>query len=244
MIPLFVFEGSAQETETAEGDYIYLQEHVVSPANMDMHKEWFTKFKALADKTGAPSYTISSNDAGRTIFIQLGSTMAGYDEIVDKAFGAWFKDNPEAGKLNETYSHTIESSKNEVWRHSPLHSYTPKDYDQSISRPYTRIINICLKSGSMPKANEAIKNYKSAFTEAGISHAVRAYWNVIGEGNSCVAIVTSYKNQQAWIDSQKEVQEKIGSEKLAELDKNWGAVQRSSETNESWSMPELSHSKQ
>jgi hypothetical protein len=243
VISVFFFSANSysQEPETKDGDYIYLQEHIVSPQNSEKHTKWLKEFKAIADATGAPDYNVSSSDQGKTLFIAIGNSMAGYDEMNAK-FGEWFKNNPEAGELEEKYGHTIDYSRDEVWRHSPLHSYTPEGYDNSISRPYSRVSTIYIRPNGMKEVNEVIKNFKAAYTEAGITYAVRAYWNVFGEEQACVAIVQSFENRRAWLDAEKEVTTKIDPEKLKDLQQKWTALQRKSVTTESWSRPALGHS--
>ncbi len=241
LVVLFISNSYSQETETNEGVYIYLQEHIVSPQNSAAHTEWFKEFKVIADATGAPDYSVASNNAGKTIFITIGNSLAGYDEMNSK-FGEWFQNNPKAGELQSKYGHTIDYTRDEVWRHSPLHSYTPAGYDDSVSRPYSRVHTVYIKSNEMPKVDEAIKNFKATYTEAGISFAVRAYWNVFGEEKECVVIVSSFKDRQAWLDSEEEVSTKINADILKDLQQKWNALQRKSSTTESWSNPELGHS--
>ena len=241
LVVLIIANSYSQETETKEGVYIYLQEHIVSPQNSAEHTKWLKEFKAIADATGAPDYNVSSSDNGKTLFIAIGNSMAGYDEMTTK-FGEWFKKNPAAGELQGKYGHTIDYSRDEVWRHSPLHSYTPAGYDNSVSRPYTRVSTVYIRPNGMKEVNVVIKNFKAAYTEAGISHAVRAYWNVFGEEQECVAIVESYENRQAWLDAEKEIRTKISSDKLKDLIQKWNALQRKSVTTESWDRPGLGHS--
>lgn len=241
LVFLIITNSYSQETETKDGVYIYLQEHIVSPQNSAEHTKWLMEFKAIADATGAPDYSVSSSDHGKTIFITIGNSMAGYDEMNAK-FGEWFQKNPSAGELQEKYGNTVDYSRDEVWRHSPLHSYTPAGYDNSVSRPYTRVSTIYIRPNGMKEVNDVIKNFKAAYSEAGISHAVRAYWNVFGEEQECVAIVQSFENRQAWLDAEKEVSTKINSDKLKDLGEKWNALQRKSVTTESWNNPGLGHS--
>jgi len=241
LVVLIIPNSYSQEPETKDGVYIYLQEHIVSPQNTAEHTKWLTEFKAIADATGAPDYNVSSSDHGTTIFVTIGNSMVGYDEMNAK-FEEWFQKNPGAGELQEKYGHTIDYSRDEVWRHSPLHSYTPAAYDNSVSRPYTRVSTVYIRPNGMTGVNEVIKNFKAAYTEAGISHAVRAYWNVFGEEQQCVAIVQSFENRQAWLDAEEEVSTKINPDKLKDLGQKWTALQRKSVTTESWNRAGLSHS--
>ena len=73
VISVFFFSANSysQDSETKEGDYIYLQEHIVSPQNSAEHTKWLSEFKAIADATSAPDYNVSSSDHGKTIFIYL-----------------------------------------------------------------------------------------------------------------------------------------------------------------------------
>jgi len=94
----------------------------------------------------------------------------------------------------------------------------------------------------MEKADEIIGEYKAEWTKAGIKARTNTYWNVFGEEKECVAFVTNYENFDAWVASRAEVEEKVGKDKLSELQGKLGAISRRIEESESSGRPDLSHS--
>jgi len=236
--PIFVSISQAQETE--QGDLTYIISDNVSPSNFTEYEQWIKEFKALADETGAPNYGVGQNNEGLSFFIPAGKTWADFGEM-EKTFGEWFAKNPNVLELDKKYGHTRNFSESSLWRHNPYQTYVPDGYDNSVERTYSRVGSNWIKSGQMEKANEIIAEYLAAWTEAGISESTRAYWNVFGEEQSCVAFVTSYASREAWVNSRKEVLEKVGEAKLNQLQSKWNSILRKREESESFDRPDLTH---
>lgn len=241
--PLILTTGYAQESEAEPGNMVWILSQNVSPSNMGVYETWLKEFKAIADATGAPDYSVGSNELGISIFLNIGNTMAGYDEL-NKKFGEWFANNPGVGELQKKYAHSLNFSESSVWRHNPSQSYIPEGYDNSVSRTYTRVTNVWVKTGQMGKASEIIGEFLDAWTKAGIKASTNTYWNVFGEEQDCVAFVTSYESFDAWIADRAEVDKKVGEEKLNELRGKLGAISRRIEESESFGRPDLAHSNQ
>lgn len=238
--PVFTTISHAQDTETEPGDLIFIISDNVSPNNIAEYEQWIKEFKALADATGAPNYGVGQNNEGMSFYMNAGKTWADFGEM-EKKFGQWFSENPKAIALNKKYEHTRNYSQTSLWRHNPLQTYAPEGYDNSVERKYTRVGSNWIKSGQEEKANEIIAEYKAAWTEAGISESTRTYWNIFGEEQSCVAFVTSYESREAWVNSRKEILEKVGEAKLNELRNKWSSILRKEEESESTDRPDLSH---
>lgn len=66
-------------------------------------------------------------------------------------------------------------------------------------------------------------------------------WHIFGEERDCIAFVTSYENRETWLESRKEILEKVEETKLNELQSKWNAVLRKEETLESNNRPDLQH---
>lgn len=235
-----ITELQAQDTESEKGNLIYIISDYVSPSNLEEYEQWIKEFKVLADETGFPNYAVSQSDEGMGFFMNIGKTWSGFDEL-EKSMEEWFPKNPKAMELEKKYGHTRNYSKNSLWRHSPLHSYTPESYDASIERNYMRISLNWIKSGHMEKAKEILAEYKATWTAAGISSQTNGYWNVFGEELSCIGLVTAYESREAWVNSRKEIFEKIGEPKLMELRSKWMSVLRKREESELYGRPELAH---
>ena len=241
--PTFLLSVYAQDTEVEQGDLTFIISDNVSPSNFAEYEQWIKEFKALADETGAPDYFVSRNDQGMSFFMNIGKTMAGYDEL-NKKFGEWFSNNPKVMELDEKYEHTRNYSRTSLWRHNPAQSYVPEGYDNTVSRTYTRVFTNWIKSGQTEKTNEIIGEYLAEWTRAGISASTNTYWNVFGEEQACVVFVTSYANPEAWWASRAEINEKVGESKLKELENKLNAVMRKQEQSESFGRPDLAHTNQ
>ncbi len=239
--PLIQSTSYAQEAEAEQGNMVWILSQNVSPSNIGVYETWLKEFKAIADETGAPGYGVASNDQGISIFLNIGKTMAGYDEL-NKKFGEWFAKNPNVGELQKKYAHSLDFSESSVWRHNPSQSYVPEGYDNSGNRPYTRITNVWINTGQMGKANDIIGEYVAEWTKSGIKASTNTYWNVFGEEQDCVAFVTNYESFDAWAASRAEVEEKVGQAKLNELQGKLGAISRRIEESESFGRPDLAHS--
>ncbi len=233
----------AQDTENEQGNMTFIISDNVSPSNFAEYEQWIKEFKALADETGAPDYSVSQNEQGMSFFMNIGKTMAGYDEL-NKKFGEWFTNNPKAMEMDKKYEHTRNYSRTSLWRHNPPQSYIPEGYDNSISRTYTRVFWNWIKSGQTEKANEIIGEYVAEWTRAGISASTDTHWNIFGQEQACVVFVTTYENPEAWMASRAEIREKVGEAKLNELENKFNAVLRKQEQSESFGRPDLSHTNQ
>jgi len=231
----------AQDSESEPGNLIFIIADNVSPSNFAEYEQWIKEFKELADATGAPGYGVGRNDQGMSFFMNVGKTMAGFDEL-NKKFGEWFANNPKAMELEMKYGHTRNYSKNSLWRHNPGQSYVPAGYDNTVTRTYTDVFTGWIKSGQVEKANETIAEYVAAWTKAGISASTNTYWNVFGEEQACVVFVTSYTDFGAYAAGRQEVYEKVGEAKLNELESKLNSVLRKSESSQSTGRPDLAHS--
>ena len=239
--PLFILSTYAQDADNEQGDLIFIITDNVSPSNFAEYEQWIKEFKTLADETGAPNYDVGRNNEGMSFFINAGKTWADFGEM-EKKFDQWLSENPKVLELEKKHNHTVNYSERSLWRHNPSQSYVPEGYDDSVERKYTRVGRNWIKSGYMEKAKEIIADYQSTWTEAGISESTRTYWNVFGEEQTCIAFVTSYESREAWVNSRKEVAEKVGETKLKELQSNWNSVLRKEEELESFDRPDLAHS--
>jgi len=237
---LFISSSQAQDAGSEQGNLTYILSENVSPSNLGEYEQWLKEFKSIADQTGAPNYGIGQNNEGMSIFIPAGKTWADFGEM-EKKFGDWFAKNPKIKDLENKYGHTVDFTVTSLWRHSPSQTYIPKGYDNTIQRPYTRVESNWIKSGQMEKAKEIIAEYLATWTKAGISESTRTYWNVFGEEQSCVAFVTSYASREAWVNSRKEILEKVGEAKLTELQNKWNSVLRKMAESETIDRPDLAH---
>jgi len=79
--PMILTTGYAQDAEEEQGNMVWILSQNVSPSNMSTYETWLKEFKAIADETGAPDYGVGSNEEGLSIFLNIGNTMAGYDEL-------------------------------------------------------------------------------------------------------------------------------------------------------------------
>jgi hypothetical protein len=240
LIPFITTGSYGQESESEQGDLIYIISDNVSPSNYPDYEQWIKEFKAIADKTGAPSYSVSDNEEGMSFFMNIGKTMAGMDET-NKKFGDWSTANPNIAELQKKYGHTSNYGKTSLWRHSPGQTYVPEGYDNSVARTYTRIGTNWIKTGMGKKFNEVIKEYIAEWTRAGITASTNTYWNVFGEEQGCVVFVTNYADMDAWMASRAEINEKVGEAKLKELNDKLMSTLRKQEQSESWSRPDLGH---
>lgn len=238
----FNSQGSyAQDSESEQGDLIFIITDNVSPSNFAEYEQWIKEFKELADATSAPGYGVGRNDQGMSYFMNVGKTMAGYDEV-NKKFGDWFANNPKAMEQEKKYGHTRNFSTTSLWRHNPGQSYVPAGYDNTVSRTYTDIYTGWIKSGQEEKANEIIAEYLAEWTKAGISASYNTYWNVFGEEQACVVFVSSYADFGAYAAARQEVFEKIGEARLNELNSKFNSVLRKGESSKSTGRPDLAHS--
>ena len=231
----------AQDSESEQGDLIFIITDNVSPSNFTEYEQWMKEFKELADATGAPGYGVGRNDQGMSYFMNVGKTMAGYDEV-NKKFGDWFANNPKAMEMEMKYGHTRNYSTTSMWRHNPQQSYVPEGYDNTVSRTFTDVFTSWIKSGQVEKANEIIAEYVAEWTRAGISASTNTYWNVFGEEQACLVFVTNYTDFEAYAAGRQEVYEKVGEAKLNELEAKFNSVLRKSESSQSTGRPDLAHS--
>ncbi len=238
--PLFILNSHAQNSYAEQGNLIFIISDNVSPSNFAEYEKWIKEFKTLADETGAPDYGVAKNNEGMSFFMNVGKTMAGYDELNEK-FEKWFKNNPKAMELEKKYGHTRNYGKTSIWRHNPSQSYVPEGYDNTAERTYTRVSNDWIKSGHTEEVNEIIAEFKTEWAKAGISNGWNAYWNVFGEEQACAAFVSSYENREAWLAARKEVLEKVGEARLNELYSKWNAILRKHSISESFGRPDLAH---
>ncbi len=241
IIPFISLGSYAQDPESEQGNLIFIITDNVSPSNFAEYEQWIKEFKELTDATGAPGYGVGRNEEGMSYFMNVGKTMAGYDEL-NKKFGDWFTNNPKAMELEVKYGHTRNYSTTSLWRHNPSQSYVPAGYDNTVTRTYTDVFTGWIKSGMVEKANEIIAEYVAEWTKAGISASTNTYWNVFGEEQACVVFVASYTDFAAYAIGKNEVYEKVGEAKLNELESKFNSVLRKSESSQSTGRPDLAHS--
>lgn len=238
--PVFISISQAQDKDSELGNMTFIISDNVSPSNMAEYEQWIKEFKAIADASGAPGYGVGQSDAGMSFFMNAGKSMTDYDAL-QKKFGDWFSKNPEVLELDKKYGHTRNFSISELWRHNPTESYMPDGYDNSIERNYTRVNRNYIMSGQVEEAKKIIEDYKATWKKAGISVNTRAYWNIFGRERECVAFVTSYESREAWLESRKEIAEKVGEAKLNELQSKWNAILRKEDVSISIGRPDLQH---
>ena len=238
--PLYILSSQGQNSDDEQGDLIFIISDNISPSNFAEYELWIKEFKTLADETGAPAYGVSENNEGMSFFMNVGKTMAGYDNL-NKKFEEWFKNNPKVMELEKKYGHTRNFGQTYLWRHNPSQSYVPEGYDNTLERTYTRVSNDWIKTGHTEEAKEIIAEFKAAWTKADISARTNTYWNVFGREQACVAFVTSYESREAWVASRKEVMEKVGEAKLNELQSKWNSILRKQDEFESFGRPDLAH---
>lgn len=226
-----------------EGGLILINvEHVVPEHMMDYWK-WGKEYKAVADKTGFETFYVASSNGVFRYASRVGKTLADVDAHQEK-WKAWVEANPEIKEQYEKYHHSISYSERELWRHSPKTSYRPEGYTAPEKPEYVRTFEGFVKFGHEEQVNDLLDEFKEAWTEKGISQSYSVYWNVFGKEGPCVAIRSVYQDVDAWSADRKEVDEKIGEEKLMELMGRWSQHMRRWQNVESFPAHDMTHIKE
>jgi hypothetical protein len=241
LLSVFTLSCQAQEADDTRGDLVYFISDYVAPSDMEVYESWAKEFKILADETNAPDYFVNFNGSAMNYGMVLGKDMSAMDEM-NKAWEKWSEANPQSEELNNKNIHTVQYSTTSLWRTNPTESYMPEGYDDNIERPYVRLDKNYIIPGQVKRAKEIISEYKAEWEKQQISYRVLSVWNVFGEERACVQFVSWYKDRADWLASQKEISEKVSSEKLAELHGKWNSVLRKRESIELTARPDLSHS--
>ena len=150
------------------------------------------------------------------------------------------KANPKTGELYEKYGSTVDYVTQSLWRHSPKYSYTP-EAEVDGNNTYTRLFRGYIKQGQNAAAGELMAEYKQLWEEHGFEVPYGVYFNIFGEEQTCMQIVQGFKDKAAWVAFDALVIEKIGQEKLNEMDRKWSQILRKMEASEVTPHPELSH---
>ncbi len=237
-ILFFSFNGISQEEEKA--DLFLVDIEYVSPNNMAEYVEWGKEFKKLADETKFENFFVASNTNSFWYVWNIGKDAKGLDDH-SEAWNKWSEANPAVDALYEKYKHTVDYRKRELWRVDRKHSYRPEGYKSSRDNTYTRQFKGYIKTGQGKAVSEMLDEYVAEWKAKGITTPYTVYWNVFGEEQNCMLVVSSYKDRAAWLADEKEVMEKVGKEKLDAWDKRWGTVLRKMESKESFPQYELSH---
>ena len=217
--------------KSKKGNLIYVETEYVAPENRAAYEEWAKAYKELADETNAYEFNVSSNLNGFSYIHSVGTEMSGVTELNQKR-SEWYKVNPKAGELYDKYGYTVTYSKRFLWRHSPKLSYYPEGYESDGSNTYTRFYKAYLKQGKGADVVKLLEEYKAEWTKHDFQLPYTIVWNVFGEEQNCVMVVQSFKDRAAWVEFDKLVYEKIGAEKLTDMDNRWNQIVRKMEAYE------------
>jgi len=222
-----------------KGDLIYIETEHVNPQHVADYLAWAKAYKALADETGGHDFYVSSGIGSFSYIHNIGPEYAGIETLMTER-DAWMKANPKAGELYDQYGNTVDHVTRSLWRHSPKYSYDTEGSPES-NNTYTRLFTGYIRQGQNKAVGELLAEYKQLWKENDLGVPYGIYFNVFGEEQTCMLVVQDFKDRAAWAAFDKVVNDKIGKEKLAELDKKWNQVLRKMEASEATPHVELSH---
>lgn len=226
-----------------EGNLIMITTEHVAPEHMMDYRKWGSEFKIIADKTGFNTFWVSSSGGSFSYASLAGKTMADLGAH-QKEWSSWYEAHPELGEQYEKYSHSVSHTTRELWRHSPKVTYQPTAYVEPAQPTYVRLFQGFVKYGHEEQVNELLAEFKAEWEAKGISQPYSVYWNVFGTEGSCVGIRSVYSNIEAWSADRKEIDEKIGEEKMMELMGRWSQHMRHWKVVENFPVPEMTHIKE
>lgn len=226
-----------------EGNLIMITTEHVAPEHIMDYRKWGSEFKTIADKTGFNTFRVSSSGGSFSYASLAGKTMADLGAH-QKEWSSWYEAHPELGEQYEKYSHSVSHTTRELWRHSPKVTYRPEAYVEPAQPTYIRLFQGFVKYGHEEQVNELLAEFKAEWEAKGISQPYSVYWNVFGTEGSCVGIRSVYSNIEAWSADRKEIDEKIGEEKMMELMGRWSQHMRHWKVVENFPVPEMTHIKE
>lgn len=233
-------EAIEAEMNEEEGGLILLNIDHIHPEYLADYWKWGEEYKAMADKDGAATFWVSSsNQSSMSYAAYVGNTMEDFEEYQSR-WQEWAS-TPEMVAQYEKYKHTVDYSEEQLWRHSPSLSYTPESYEAPEFQGYVRTIRGFVNYGETEEVVAIFAEMKEMANENGVVMPWSVYWNVYGEEGGCFTVRMPYENEEEYLAKRYDMREKVGQEKMREVNSRLMPHLRSFKENEVFPQKELTH---